>query len=90
MPKFLAIHPLPEPMSKEEAEPFGKAMKSLLTKDAYWVTTWAQVNDEGKAVKLFCEWDGKDQKSVEDLIEEAEMPTEGVYPMEKFDAEDFR
>lgn len=90
MPKFLAVHPMPSPMTVEEATPPGKKVKSLCTADAYWVQSWAQLDEEGKVVKITCEWNGKDKKSVEKVLEKVEMPTEGVYPMMKIDSEDFR
>ncbi len=90
MPKFLAVHPMPGPISIEEATPLGKKAKALCTADAYWVSSWAQLDDKGKIVKILCEWNGKDQKTVKDLIVQAGMPLEGVYPMMKVDSEDFR
>ena len=90
MPKFLAVHPMPGPVTIEEATPLGKKAKSLCTADTYWVGSWAQLDDKGKIVKILCEWNAKDLKSVKALIEKAEMPTEGVYPMMKVDSEDFR
>ena len=90
MPKFLAVHPLPNPATIEEATPLGKKAKSLCTVDAYWVSSWSQLNDEGKIVKILCEWNGKDLKSVKDLVVKSGMPLEGVYPMMKVDSEDFR
>jgi len=90
MTKFLAVHPLPNPATIEEATPLGKKAKSVCTADAYWVSSWAQLNDKGKIVKILCEWDGKDLKTVKTLIEKTGMPTEGVYPMMKIDSENFR
>ena len=90
MPKFLAVHPLPKPASVEEATPLGKKAKSLCTADTYWVQSWAQLNNQGKIVKILCEWNGKDLKTVKNVVEKAGMPTEGVYPMMKVDSEDFR
>ena len=90
MPKFLAIHPLPSPASIEEATPLGKQVKSLCTADAYWVSSWSQLDDQGKIVKIFCQWNGKDLKAIEDLLKQVEVPTEGPYPMMRVDSEDFR
>jgi hypothetical protein len=90
MPKFLAVHPLPNPATVEEANPLGKKAKSLCTVDAYWVSSWAQLNDAGKVTKILCEWDGKDLKTVKDLVVKSGMPLEGVYPMMKIDSENFR
>jgi len=90
MPKFLAIHPLPSPATIEEAGAIGKKVKSLCTADAYWVNSWGQLNDQGKIVTIFCQWDGKDLKAVADLLKQVEVPTEGPYPMMKVESEDFR
>lgn len=65
-------------------------MKALCTVDAYWVSSWAQLNDEGKIVKILCEWNGKDLKTVKAMVGKSGMPCEGVYPMAKVDSEDFR
>ena len=86
----LAVHPLPMPASVEEITPLGKKAKSLCTVDAYWVSSWSQLNDEGKIVKILCEWNGKDLKTVKNVLEKSGMPTEGVYPMMKVDSESFR
>ena len=90
MPKFLAVHPLPVPATIEEATPLGKKAKSLCTADAYWVSSWAQLNEEGKIVKILCEWNGVDLETVTNVIKESGMPMEGVYSMMKVDSEDFR
>jgi hypothetical protein len=90
MPKFLAIHPLPSPATVEETSQAAKKVKSLCNADAYWVGSWGQLNDEGKIVTIFCEWNGKDLKSIKDLLKNVELPTEGPYPMMKVDSEDFR
>jgi len=89
MPKFLAVHPLPNPMTVEEATPLGKKARSLCTPDAYWVSSWAQLDSEGKISKFFCEWNGKDPETIRDIIKKAEIPLEDVYPMMKIDSENF-
>ena len=90
MPKFIAIHPMPSPVTIEEATPLGKKAKSLCIVDAYWVSSWTQLTEDGKIVKIFCEWNGKDLKSVLNVVEKSGMPLEGVYPMMKVDSEDYR
>ena len=47
MAKFLAIPTLPVPVTPEEAALIGKAVKGNVTVDAYWVSSWAQLNDKG-------------------------------------------
>jgi hypothetical protein len=90
MPKFLAVHPLPKPATVEEATPLGKKVKSLCTADAYWVVSWCQLNDQGRVMKILCEWNGKDLKTVKNVVDKSGLPCEGVYPMMKVDSEDFR
>ncbi len=86
----MAVHPMPKPVTLEEATPLGKKAKAMCTADAYWVSSWAQLDSTGKITKIICEWNGKDLKTVKDLVQKSEMPTEGVYPMKKTDSEDFR
>jgi len=94
MGKFLAIHPLTTPITVEEGTPIAKAVKACSTLDAYWVCSWLQLNEQGKIVKIFCEWNAKDMDSIMKVFKEVakrvSLPTEGVYPMGKLDAEDFR
>jgi len=90
MGKFLAIHPLPS-ITIEEGTPIAKAVKANSNMDAYWVGSWAQLNEQGKITKLFCEWDAKDAESVRKVCAKVpQLPTEGVYPMAKVDAEAYR
>ncbi len=91
MPKFLAVHPMPKPVTIEEATPLGKKAKANATLDAYWVRSWAQCNEEGKIVKILCEWNGVNIGAVRKVLAKVpEMPCEGVYPLMIVDSEDFR
>ena len=49
--KFLAIHTLPTPATSEEAAVLGKKAKAKMTVDAYWVKSWAQLNNDGKQLE---------------------------------------
>jgi hypothetical protein len=92
MPKFLAVHPMPSPMSLEEGAPIAKMVKSHCTADAYWIYSWVQLNEEGKVTKTFCEWNAKDMNTLKKLMKELEkagLPLEGVYPMAKLEPEDY-
>lgn len=64
MAKFLAIPTLPVPVTPEEAAFIGKAVKGNVTVDAYWVSSWAQLNDEGNIVRIYCEWNAKSADAV--------------------------
>jgi hypothetical protein len=91
MPKFLAVHVMPSPMTIEEGTPLAKKVKAHRTVDAYWVRSWGQVNKEGKIAKLFCEWNATNIEAVKKVLAKIpELSTEGIYPMAILDAEDFR
>jgi hypothetical protein len=90
MPKFLAVHPFPTPVGIEEGTPLGKAVKANSTVDAYWVCSWAQLNEEGKVVKLLCQWNATSIAAIRAVIANVPITTEGIYPMAVLDSEDFR
>lgn len=92
MPKFLVVHPpLPAPATVEELTPLGKKVKANSTLDAYWVRSWLQCDEEGKIVRLSCEWNAVDAESVREVLAKVpELPVEGIYPMMIVDSEDFR
>jgi hypothetical protein len=91
MGKFLAIHTLPSPTTMEDAPPIPKAVKANVSADAYWVSSWAQLNEQGKITKLFCEWDAKDIESIRKIVAKIpQLPTDEIYPMAKVDAEAYR
>ena len=93
MPKFLVIHaPFPTPMSVEQATPVLKRAVGAMTAEAYWISSFCQVNAEGKAVRVWCRWDGISVEAVRDAVSKlmSEMPVEGVYPLCVLDSGDFR
>lgn len=90
MPKFLVVHPIPTPVTTEEAAPVGKAAKANSTVDAYWVKSWAQLNQEGKIVKILCEWNATNAEAVRQVLKKVPAPCEGPYPMIVVDSEDYR
>jgi hypothetical protein len=91
MGKFLAVHTLPSPMTVEEAAPVGRAAKAMSGADAYWVGGWLQMNDEGKATKIMCEWDAKDAESIRKIFAKIpDFPVDGIWPMGKVEAETYR
>ena len=91
MPKYMAIHTLPEPMETEAVAPLARKVAANATLNAYWVGTQVQHNDKGQVVRFICEWNAKDVKSVENVFSKVpELPYDGVYPMSKLDSIDFR
>lgn len=95
MAKFLVVHPVgTQEVQKlvEAATPFGKAAKANATGDAYWIRSW-YAPQEGK---LYCEWDGKDTKSIQAVLDAAgkassPLPAEGIYEIGLMvNSEDFR
>ena len=91
MPKFLVVHTLPAPATVEEAASIGKKTKANCTVDAYWVKSWAQLNEEGKIAKILCEWNAVNAEAVHKVVAKVpEVPVDGIYPMIIVDSEDFR
>jgi hypothetical protein len=93
MPKFLVVHkPFPTPMSVEQATPLLKRATSSMTAQAYWISSYCQANEEGKAVKVWCRWDGISLEAVREAAAKLlpEMPVEAVYPLLTLDSGDFR
>lgn len=90
MPKFLVVHPLPAPLTVAEATPAGKAAKANNTVDAYWIGAWGQCNEEGKIVKILCQWNATTAEEVSKVLAKVPIPLEGIYPMIVVDAEDYR
>ena len=91
MPKYMAIHTLTEPMATEDMTPLANKIAANATLDAYWVGTQVQLNDEGKALSLICEWNAKDVESIKEVFSKVpELPYDGIYPMAKLDSIDFR
>jgi hypothetical protein len=91
MGKFLAAHTLRSPATIEEAGVFAKKAKANLTLDAYWIGATIQLNEQGKATKILCEWDAKDAESIRRVLAKVpELPVDGIYPMAKVDAESYR
>ena len=91
MPKFLAVHPLETPLTAEEVAPLAMKVCASCTLDAYWLGSWAQLDAEGKVVKILCRWNGVNAEAIKKVLAKTpEIPTEGVYPMTTIDSGDFR
>ena len=90
MPKFIAVHPMPTPTTFPEAMPVARMVRANSTVDAYWVRSYAQLNEEGKIVKLICEWNAKSIEAIRKVLAGIPLQTEGIYPMAIVDSEDFR
>lgn len=91
MGKYLVIHPFPEPTPVEAATPIGQAVKAHCNKDAYWIRSWGIMDDKGQIRKILCQWDAKDIDSIRKIIDQIpNLPTEGIYPLGIFEAENFR
>jgi len=84
------MHPIPAPITLQEATPVAKAAKANSTLDAYWVRSWAQMNEEGKIVKIFCEWNAANADAVLQVLKKVPAPYEGPFPMAIVDSEDYR
>jgi len=92
MPKFMAVHTLKAPTTRDAIGPTAKSVKAYHTPDAYWVKSWLQLNEEGKVTKIICEWDGKNAESVAKASKTSapDLPVDGVYPMGEIHGESYR
>ncbi len=94
MAKFILFHPLPAPMEVVQIDPVAKLAKRFSGADAYWVGSWVQMDAQGKAIRIVCQWDAKDAATldalVKKLVKEIPVPVEGPYPMIKVDGETYR
>ena len=81
MLRFLAVHTMPTPLTREEALAIAKRVKDNCTVDARWIRSWVKLNDEGKIVKIYCEWNGKAADDVRKIIEKVQLPLDGLHPM---------
>lgn len=78
--KFLAVHTLLTPLTREEALAIAKRVKDNCTVDTRWIRSWVQLNDEEKIVKIYCEWSGKAADDVRKIIEKVQLPLDGCIP----------
>ncbi len=91
MPKYIAVHTLPSPSTPEELTPLVQELLRHEALDAYWVQAWAETNDEGKALRIFCEWNAKSADAVKRVFEKVPaFPLDHVKPLTKFDSDVFR
>ena len=91
MGKFLVGHTLPSPTAPEGAAGIAKAVKAACTTDAYWISSSALLNEQGKITKLFCEWDAKDVQSIRKALDKVPgLPTDGIWPMVRVEGETYR
>jgi len=95
MAKYLVIHALPTPVPRAQADEVAKVAKANSTADAYWVGSWAQLDDKGNISKILCEWDAKNADMVKNLMVELgkifpNFPVDGPYPMIKVEGESYR
>ncbi len=91
MAKYIAVHTLPKPMTPDEINPLVQELLRHEALDAYWVESWTEMNDEGKALRIFCEWNAKSEDAVRKVF--AKVPTfplDHIRPMAKFDSDSFR
>jgi hypothetical protein len=90
--KFIAVHPLQSPITKDQITEAARACRAENSNDAYWVDSWTQLNDKGEITVIYCQYDAKDANSISNLLKKGapDLPVEGIYPMGKLDSEDYR
>jgi hypothetical protein len=91
MPKFLAVHTMPAPMKMEDITPMVQQLLKGERVEAYWVKAFGQMDEEGRAHKIFCEWNAKDAEAVKKVFAKVpDFPLDGVYPLTVVDSEEIR
>ncbi len=91
MPKYIAVHTLPQPTTPEEITPLVNELLRHEALDAYWVQAWAETNEEGKTLRIFCEWNAKSEEAVRKIFAKVPaFPLDHVRPLAKFDSDSFR
>jgi len=81
IPKFLAVHEMAEPISVEVAATMGRKVRDLTTQEVRWISTWIQLTEEGLIKRIYCCWESPDAESIKRILNEAQFPLEGIYPM---------
>lgn len=82
-------------MEISQIEPVARLAKRLSGAEAYWVGSWTQLDAQGKATRIICEWDAKDAAAINGVVKKIlqeipGIPMDGPYPMMKVDGETFR
>ncbi|GEM_PF-3429051 len=85
VPKFLAVHDMAEPVSVEVASAMGKKVRDLTTQEVRLINTWVQLTEEGLIERIYCCWESPDAESIRRILNEAQFPLGGVYPMAEVD-----
>jgi len=82
MPTYLVVHTqIPATTSG-----LSTKIKGAMTEDAKWLYTWAQLNEEGKTMALYCKWEAKNPEAIKKVFEKVpELPADGIYPMTEID-----
>ena len=78
-------------MTPEEINPLVQELLKHEALDAYWVQAWSEMNDEGKALRIFCEWNAKSEDAVKKVF--ANVPAfrlDHIRPLAMCDSDCFR
>jgi hypothetical protein len=80
MPHFIVTHTVPfteealVKLAKEEAPKFAETGVS-------WIRTYCDFDDN----KFFCEWEAPIKEAIEQILNDLNIPYEGIYPVRIFD-----
>ena len=90
--KFIAVHPLKNPITEDQIKEAASACRAENGNDAYWIDSWTQLNDNGEITVIYCQYDAKDADAVAALLKKGapDLPVQGIYPMGKLDSENYR
>ncbi len=79
MPKFIAVHTIPIPWTKEQ---WMNVLKQELPvpKGVSWNLSYCDFKDG----KIFCEWDAPNKEIIERGLKAIYLPVDAIYPVEVF------
>ena len=82
MKTVLVLHAFPEPLSeKAVSDAFGRMKPCLEEYDVTWKRSYL-THDR---LKMFCEFEAKDAETVRSACRSADVPVDGVWPVDKIE-----
>jgi len=82
MPRFIVVHSMP--YNEEQIMITAKKMPDQLPPEVLWNITYCAFDDS----KFFCEWEGPNKESIEQVFKASQIPYEAIYPVRLLDVKE--
>ena len=79
MPRFIAVHTMP--VTEEQWKERFKSEMPPFPPGVVWNSTYCDFADG----KFFCDWEGPNKETIEQVLKVMETPFDVVYPVRLFD-----